>query len=114
MIITKLSIIIPTYNERSTIISLLDKVKDVVLINNIAKEVIIINDRSTDNTEDLIKNYTSSNPSLDIKYFKHQTNQGKGAALHTGIKHASGEYLIIQEKDSFIFYLVYLVFMRRD
>ena len=99
MIISKLSIIIPTYNEGSTILSLLDKVKDVVLVNNITKEIIIINDRSTDNTEDLIKNYTSSNPSLDIKYFKHQTNQGKGAALHTGIKHASGEYLIIQDAD---------------
>lgn len=99
MIITKLSIIIPTYNEEGTILSLLDKVKNVVLINDITKDIIIVNDCSTDDTDKVIESYIKLNPSLDIKYYKQKTNQGKGAALHTGIKHASGEYLIIQDAD---------------
>jgi glycosyltransferase involved in cell wall biosynthesis len=99
MIIKKLSIIIPAYNEGSTIHLILNKVKDVVLINDIEKEIIIVNDCSTDNTEESIKQYINENPSLKIQYFKHQINQGKGAALHTGIKEATGEYLIIQDAD---------------
>jgi glycosyltransferase involved in cell wall biosynthesis len=99
MIIKKLSIIIPAYNEGSTIHLILNKVKDVVLINDIEKEIIIVNDCSTDNTEESIKQYINANPSLKIQYFKHQINQGKGAALHTGIKEATGEYLIIQDAD---------------
>lgn len=99
MMIKKLSIIIPAYNEGSTIHLILDKVKNVQLLNNIEKEIIIINDCSTDNTEDSIKQYIDENPKVDIQYFKHEINQGKGAALHTGIKKATGEYLIIQDAD---------------
>ena len=95
----KLSIIIPAYNEGSTIHLILDKVQNVELLNNIEKEIIIINDCSTDNTEDSIKQYIDKNPNLNIQYFKHENNQGKGAALHTGIKKATGEYLIIQDAD---------------
>lgn len=99
MMIKKLSIIIPAYNEGSTIHLILDKVKNVQLLNNIEKEIIIINDCSTDNTEDSIKQYIDENPKVDIQYFNHEINQGKGAALHTGIKKATGEYLIIQDAD---------------
>ncbi|MEO6498505.1 MAG: glycosyltransferase family 2 protein [Mucilaginibacter sp.] len=99
MLITKLSIIIPAYNEGRTIHFILDKVKQVTLINNIAKEVIIVNDRSSDNTEEAIHNYIALNPELDIKYYAHNVNKGKGAALHTGISKATGEYLIIQDAD---------------
>ena len=95
----KLSIIIPAYNESGTITLILDKVKEVNLINNIKKEIIIVNDCSTDNTEKEIENYISSNPSINIKYFKHEINKGKGAALHTGISKATGEFLIIQDAD---------------
>ncbi len=94
-----LSIIIPAYNEERTIHLILDKVRDVVLCNNIGKEVIIVNDCSRDNTEEAIKRYCESNPDLNIRYIKHEVNQGKGAALHTGIQHATGEYLIIQDAD---------------
>jgi glycosyltransferase involved in cell wall biosynthesis len=83
MKITKLSIIIPAYNEERTIHFILDKVKDVNLINGITKEVIIVNDCSTDDTENAIENYITTNPSLEIHYFKHEYNKGKGAALHT-------------------------------
>ena len=97
--ITKLSIVIPAYNEGRTIHLILDKVKAVKLAHDIAKEIIIINDCSTDNTEQSIKAYMAANPEMDIQYLKHEVNQGKGAALHTGISHATGEYLVIQDAD---------------
>lgn len=97
--IKKLSIIIPAYNEGRTIHFILDKVKAVNLINDIKKEIIIVNDCSSDDTERAIENYIAINPSLAIRYFKHDINKGKGAALHTGISKATGEYLIIQDAD---------------
>ncbi len=97
--INKLSIIIPAYNEGKTVHVILDKVRDVSLVNNIEKEIIIINDCSKDNTEDAIKTYIDKNKELNIRYLKHEINQGKGAALHTGISHATGDFLIIQDAD---------------
>jgi len=94
-----LSIIIPAYNEEKTIHLILDKLRNLVLIQSIKKEVIIVNDCSTDNTESAIENYISNNPSFEIKYFKHEINKGKGAALHTGINQANGEYIIVQDAD---------------
>ncbi|MBX7205739.1 MAG: glycosyltransferase family 2 protein [Bacteroidia bacterium] len=99
MKINKLSIVIPAYNEGRTIHLILDKVKAVNLINGIQKEVIIVNDFSKDNTEEAVLAYQQANPGLPISYYKHEYNQGKGAALHTGIKKATGEYLIIQDAD---------------
>lgn len=96
---TKLSIVIPAYNEGRTIHLILDKIKTVKLINDLEKEIIIVNDCSKDNTEEAIENYIKQNPDLSIVYFKHPVNKGKGAALHTGIKKASGEFLIIQDAD---------------
>ncbi len=95
----KLSIVIPAYNEGNTIHFILDKVKDVSLINNISKEVIIVNDCSKDHTEEAIQSYMQQNPDLNIQYFKHEVNQGKGAALHTGIQCATGQFIIIQDAD---------------
>ena len=99
MEIKKLSIVIPAYNEAATIHLILNKVKAVNLAQGISKEVIIVNDCSKDATEDAIRRYMSENPDLDIQYFKHEVNQGKGAALHTGISKATGEFLIIQDAD---------------
>jgi glycosyltransferase involved in cell wall biosynthesis len=95
----KLSIIIPAYNEGRTIHLILDKVKAVKLINNIGKEIIIIDDSSTDNTQQSIENYIAANPELNIKYLKHTVNKGKGAAIHTGINNATGDYLVVQDAD---------------
>jgi len=95
----KLSIIIPAYNEERTIHLILDKVRDVNLTGGIEKELIIVNDCSSDDTEGAIGRYRATNPSLNIQYFAHEVNQGKGAALHTGISRATGEYLIIQDAD---------------
>ncbi|MEY2938593.1 MAG: hypothetical protein RL062_1182 [Bacteroidota bacterium] len=97
--IQQLSIVIPAYNEGKTIHLILDKVKSVQLINGIQKEVIIVNDCSKDDTEAAIQRYQSQNPDLNIQYFKHEVNQGKGAALHTGIKCATGDVVIIQDAD---------------
>lgn len=99
MVISKLSIVIPAYNEGRTIHLILNKVKEVELVNNIQKEVIIVNDCSTDDTEQAVERYREANPELNIQYYKHPVNQGKGAALHTGISKATGEYLIIQDAD---------------
>ncbi len=94
-----LSIIIPAYNEGKTIHLILDKVRDVSLLGDISKEVIIVNDYSTDDTEEAVMKYKELNPQLNIQYFKHDKNRGKGAALHTGINIANGDYLIIQDAD---------------
>jgi len=94
-----LSIIIPAYNEEKTIHLILDKVKNVQLINNIEKQIIIVNDFSTDNTKVAILNYIERNNSLNIKLLEHSKNMGKGAAIHTGINFATGNYIIIQDAD---------------
>lgn len=94
-----LSIVIPAYNEGPTIHNILNRIKAVELIGNIQKEVIIVNDCSKDNTEEAILNYKAANPELPISYYKHEVNQGKGAALHTGIEKAKGDYVIIQDAD---------------
>jgi glycosyltransferase involved in cell wall biosynthesis len=97
--ITKLSIIIPTYNEAKTIYLVLKTIDGIKLVNNITKEIIIVNDCSTDDTKRFVQNYIINNPDSQIKYFEHDINKGKGASIHTGIKYASGEYLIIQDAD---------------
>ncbi|MBP9119230.1 MAG: glycosyltransferase family 2 protein [Ignavibacterium sp.] len=96
---TKLSIIVPAYNEANTIHHILNRIAEVELINNIYKELIIVNDSSTDDTEGVINEYIRVHPEQNIQYFKHEINKGKGAAIHTGIQKATGEYLIIQDAD---------------
>ena len=95
----KLSIVIPAYNEGPTIHRILNKIKAVNLVAGIGKEIIIVNDCSKDNTEEAILAYKAANPDLPITYYKHEVNMGKGAALHTGIKIATGDYVIIQDAD---------------
>jgi len=99
MEIKKLSIVIPAYNEANTIHEILNKIKTINLVNNIEKEIIIVNDCSKDNTEEAILKYKSENQDLNIQYYKHEKNQGKGAALHTGIQKATGDCTIIQDAD---------------
>ena len=95
----KLSIIVPAYNESKTIHLILDKIRNVKLTNSIQKEIIVINDCSTDDTGESVLKYIENNSDLEIKYHEHETNKGKGAAIRTGIKNATGEYLIIQDAD---------------
>jgi len=95
----KLSIIVPVYNEAKTIVFTLDKIKEVKLLQDIAKEIIIVNDCSTDGSEAVILAYQQSNSAVNINYFKHSINKGKGAALHTGIANATGDFIIVQDAD---------------
>jgi glycosyltransferase involved in cell wall biosynthesis len=95
----KLSIVIPVYNEGATIHLILNQVKAVTLLNGMEKEVIIVNDCSRDNTEEAVQRYMAANSELNIRYRKHEVNKGKGAALHTGIREATGDYVIIQDAD---------------
>ncbi|MEP7168033.1 MAG: glycosyltransferase family 2 protein [Bacteroidota bacterium] len=99
MPIKKLSIIIPAFNEARTIHLILDKVLAVKLVNDIEKEIIIVNDCSTDNTKDEIEKYITGHSQNNIRLYNQEYNQGKGAALHKGIELATGEYLIIQDAD---------------
>ncbi len=99
MKITKLSIVIPAYNEQGTIPLILGRIKAVRLIDDIEKEIILVNDCSSDDTKGAILKYIQDNPELQIEYFEHSANKGKGAALHTGISKATGDYLIIQDAD---------------
>ena len=99
MSVTKLSIIIPVFNEEATIALILDKIRDVAMVNNIEKEIIVVNDCSTDGTGKEIEKFIENNSAMNIHYYKHEVNKGKGAALRTGISLAKGEYLIIQDAD---------------
>ncbi|MCB0369653.1 MAG: glycosyltransferase family 2 protein [Flavobacteriales bacterium] len=95
----KLSILIAAYNEERTIHQILDKIRDVILINNTSKEIIIVNDCSSDNTVAVIKQYATANPEMDIQLYNQEKNQGKGAAIHKAINLATGDYLIVQDAD---------------
>ena len=95
----KLSIIIPTFNEEDTILLVLDKIKQINLINNIEKDIVIIDDFSTDNTVQKLEKFADDNPHFPLTLLQQNINMGKGAAIHSGIKEASGDYIIIQDAD---------------
>lgn len=94
-----LSIVIPAYNEEATIDRLLGQVLAVELAGQVAKEIIVVNDCSNDNTETIVRNRMARHPEVNIRCLRHETNMGKGAALHTGIREATGDVLIIQDAD---------------
>lgn len=89
----KLSVIVPAYNEETTIKRVIGKVKRAKLPRGLEKEVIVVNDASTDKTGKLLKNIKG------IRVFTHKENRGKGAAVRTGIRHAAGDIILIQDAD---------------
>lgn len=93
-----LSIIIPAYNEAATIHEILDKIDAVELDRGVKKQLIIVNDCSSDKTQEVLEAY-KSNSSMDITLYEHQVNQGKGAAIHTGIYSAKGDFVLVQDAD---------------
>lgn len=94
-----LSVVIPAYNEDRTIENVLNKILAFSLQEKVVKEVIVVNDCSTDNTESVVDNFIATNPGLKINHVKHLKNQGKGAAIRSGVALATGSYLIIQDAD---------------
>jgi len=97
--VKKLSVIVPAYNEEATIHTILSTLSSVQLAENIAMEIIVVNDCSNDATAIRLQQFMEANPNLDIRAFHHEKNKGKGAALHTGIKNATGDYTIVQDAD---------------
>ena len=89
----KLSILIPVYNEAATIARLLEKVFE-VRINRINKEIVVIDDGSTDETPQILEKYNGK-----IKILRHDLNKGKGSAIRTGLKETTGDLVIIQDAD---------------
>tara|TARA_X000000950_G_scaffold219834_1_gene264707 strand:+ start:799 stop:1512 length:714 start_codon:yes stop_codon:yes gene_type:complete len=95
-----LSILIPVYNEEDNIQKILNKVLAVTLVNNIAKQIIIVNDCSTDGTEELVLRYIEKHNDIQIEYQKHSKNKGKGRAINTALKMVKGDFVIIQDADN--------------
>lgn len=95
----KLSILIPAYNEAKTIHEILDKVLAVKLQGDLKKEIVIVNDCSKDNTQEVVINYFKHHPEIETILHEQPFNQGKGAAIRKAIELATGDYLIIQDAD---------------
>ncbi|OGM23370.1 glycosyl transferase [Candidatus Woesebacteria bacterium RIFCSPLOWO2_01_FULL_39_21] len=89
----KLTVIIPVFNEENTISELVDKVKNARLSKKLDKEIIVVDDGSLDKTAKILRKIKG------IRYFSHKKNQGKGAAIKTGMKKARGEIVLIQDAD---------------
>lgn len=94
-----LSIIVPAYNEEVTIPRILARIDEVELLNGIAKEVLVVNDGSQDGTADAVRTFMAAHPTLCIRFLEQPRNLGKGAAIHRGIREATGEYLLVQDAD---------------
>lgn len=94
-----LTVIIPVYNEEKTITNILNQLNNVKIDHGIQLEIVIVNDCSSDNTRAVIQDFMASNNKINISYFEHEVNRGKGAGIHTGIKEAKGEYLVVQDAD---------------
>lgn len=93
----KLSIVIPAYNEEGLVGELLARVLAVSLPDGIAKEVVVVDDGSTDGTVTKVDEFVARHP--EVRFLKHPENRGKGAAVRTGFRAASGDVMIVQDAD---------------
>jgi glycosyltransferase involved in cell wall biosynthesis len=93
-----LSVIIPAYNEENTIVTILSQVSDVNL-GDVGLEMVVVDDCSSDRTGEIVLDWQRAHPEVRINYTRHEVNKGKGAALHTGIAQATGDYIIVQDAD---------------
>jgi glycosyltransferase involved in cell wall biosynthesis len=91
----KVSVIVPVFNERNTLVEILRRMRAVELPDGIEREIIVIDDGSTDGTRDVLKQLGDST----VRVVMHENNKGKGAAVRTGFAHATGDYVLIQDAD---------------
>jgi glycosyltransferase involved in cell wall biosynthesis len=96
MEISILSIVIPVYNERKTILQVLSQVVEAPC-SGLKKEIIIVDDHSTDGTREILKENKDGQDGVRVLF--HERNRGKGAALRTGIAHTTGDIVLIQDAD---------------
>ena len=91
----KLSVIVPVYNERTTLVEVLRRMRAVELPDGIDREIIVVDDGSTDGTREVLRQLGDST----VRVILHDGNRGKGAAVRTGIGVANGDYILIQDAD---------------
>jgi glycosyltransferase involved in cell wall biosynthesis len=91
----KLSVVVPVFNERNTLVEIVRRMRAVELPDGIEREIIIVDDGSSDGTRDVLKQLGDST----VRIVLHEVNRGKGAALRTGFAHATGEYVLVQDAD---------------
>jgi glycosyltransferase involved in cell wall biosynthesis len=91
----KLSVIVPVFNERNTLVELLRRMRAVELPDGIESEIIVVDDGSSDGTRDILRQLGDST----VRVVLHDVNRGKGAAVRTGFKHATGEFILVQDAD---------------
>lgn len=95
----KLSLIIPCYNEEAFIETVLERIGNTSLRNNIEKEIIIVDDCSTDNSFQVVTGFAEKNPSFMLRIIRHEKNRGKGACIRSGIAESTGDIILIQDAD---------------
>jgi glycosyltransferase involved in cell wall biosynthesis len=91
----KLSVVVPVFNERNTLVEILRRMRAVELPDSIEREIIVVDDGSDDGTRDVLKQLGDST----VRIIMHERNRGKGAAVRTGVAHATGEYVLVQDAD---------------
>ncbi len=96
MTLSKVSIIIPVYNEAATIAEIIERVRNAAI--SLPKEIIVVNDGSTDRTPEVLQKLAADCEG-EIRVVSHEVNRGKGAAIRFGLAHAGGEIIVIQDAD---------------
>jgi len=91
----KLSVVVPVFNERNTLVEVLRRMRAVELPDEIEREIIVVDDGSNDGTRDVLRQLGDST----VRIVLHDKNQGKGAALRTGFAHATGDFVLVQDAD---------------
>ena len=91
----KLSVVVPVFNERNTLVEILRRMRAVELPDGIEREIIVVDDGSNDGTRDVLNQVGDST----VRVVMHEANLGKGAALRTGFAHATGDYVLVQDAD---------------
>ena len=93
--VRKLSVVVPVYNERNTLVEILRRMRQVRLPEGIDREIIVVDDGSSDGTREVLKQLGDST----VRVVLHPHNRGKGAAVRTGFAHATGDYVLVQDAD---------------